>query len=346
MKNLQSKEVQRESLTWQSRFTQSTLILLMIMFAALGFTLIYLCHNNAEKSIWYYVLAKVGEAIFISSIIAGAVKWFMAKRYTDLIKSGQKVYRDEYQEELKKTLENLEKGILNQTDYIAKQASSIESMQKSDIKQLYHNRNVAANDIKTDIEEPSITYLRLIGISFNDFLRSGDNPFHKAWETIEHYVRAKKIPQKRIDIKLLLVDPACSGAYHRSKAEETIHVGIPSRLDGEVKDSIDFLHKLIHESSTDHVSFDVRLYRMPPILNLVQTDFVSYFQQYHFWPQHNSNVNIPVLKFQGRSSTNVQGRSIHDDLGFHFNYLWDFCSTSLHDYVECFERGYDKALRE
>lgn len=244
------------------------------------------------------------------------------------------------------TLTNLGGKISEQTDKMIVSASSLDSMQKADVIRFYESRNKASEDIKDDIQDANITLLRIIGISLNDFLRPGHPIFHEAWKTIEHYITKQQLPQAPIDIKLLLIDPTCYGAYHRSKAEETDHVGIAGRLEDDVLDSIKTLHDLEQQAKQNQIQFEVKLYRTPPILYLVQTNFVSYVQQYYFWPQHNLNLNIPVIRYQGRSSSETQGHSMHDEMKFHFGYLWNNCSVSTHNYLKEYNIGCDEAIRK
>src|SRR6185436_9234574 len=178
------------------------------------------------------------------------------------------------------------------------------------------------------------------------FLRPGKNNFHEAWQMIEHYIKGEKLLGHPLYIKVLLIDPTCQGAYHRSRAEET-QVGGAGRLGNNVFESLRALCEFERQQEKrKSIHLEVKLYRTPPILYLVQTDFVSYVQQYHFWPQYNPDLNIPVIRYQGRSSSDTQGRSMHDELSFHFDYLWKHCSVNIPEFLEEAARGYDTAVRE
>lgn len=335
------------------RYISMKLILAMVFLLGVGSILVYFSFIY-PGSLIFQIFGEAGKALFITAVISGGVKWYMTRQYLELEKEKEKIlYRDLFetltnlQNKIVEQLTNLGDKVSQQTDRMIDSASSLDALQRTDVIRFYSNRNEATSDVKTDIQDPNITYLRIIGISLNDFLRPGNPIFHdEIWKTIEHYIIGKTSPRKPLDIKILLIDPNCYGAYHRSKAEETIHIGVAGRLETDVLDSIKTLHKIEHQARQDgKVNFEVKLYRTPPILYLVQTDFVSYVQQYYFWPEYNPNLNIPTIRYQGRISSEAQGCSIHDEMKFHFKYLWDNCSITTHEYLEEYNRGYDEVIR-
>lgn len=325
------------------------LLLASLVLIALGIFLIAWGFEQRQNSLLHFFASEIGKAIIITGLVTGGTKWYLTRQYTELIRTGQKVYEEEHKQELQSTLSRVEDRILHQTQTIASYASSLDAMQKADIVRLYESRNAASLDIKADLEDRGISTVRIIGISLNDFLRPGSGAFHQAWRTIEHYITGGQSIGHPLNVKVLLIDPTCHGAYHRSKAEETGRAGIAGRLENDVLDSIEALKRLERQAANEcekGVQFQVRLYRTPPILYLVQTDFVSYVQQYHFWPHYDPNLNIPVIRYQGRSSSVTQGRSMHDEMRFHFDYIWENCSVGIREYLDEAARGSDEAIRE
>ena len=336
----------REFLEKLGRVVTRNIFFVVAILVIVGMFLMVWSFDKRQASVVYYFVAEVGKAIVITALVTGVTKWYLAREYTDLISTGQKIYEDEYKQELKATLDGMETKILGQTQTIAHYASSLDAMQKADIVQIYESRGKASDDIRRDIQDPNITYLRIIGISLNDFLRPGGSVFHDAWRTIEHYIKGDHPLGHTLDVKVLLIDPTCDGAYYRSKSEETEVVGIAGRLKNDVLDSMKALKDLERLSKNLQVNLEAKLYNTPPILYLVQTNFVSYAHQYHFWTQYNPDLNIPVIRYQGKSLSGIQGRSMHDELRFHFEYIWKNCSVSIPEYLDQNLIGCDDAIRQ
>ena len=87
----------------------------------------------------------------------------------------------------------------------------------------------------------------------------------------------------------------------------------------------------------------------------MNTPSTSFFELYYCRPQHGGDVDIPVFKCHAafgprqdhRADHKVRDRwSLHDELDFHFDWIWDNASVSLKDYWVDFSRGTDLAIRQ
>ncbi|MFZ5909322.1 MAG: hypothetical protein ACOYYU_04840 [Chloroflexota bacterium] len=117
-------------------------------------------------------------------------------------------------------------------------------------------------------------------------------------------------------------------------------------LENSVLESIKALQKLVTLARGKKIiQLEVRLYRTDPILFLVQTDFVSYVQQYHFGKGNNSNHSAPIFRFQSRKGIDTHACSMQENMESHFNYLWENFSVGLDDYLENYAQGCDVAIR-
>ena len=311
-----------------------------------GLGLIVSTFNKRDSSIPYLIAFEAGKTLLISTTIAIIARWYLTRKEVDFIGTSKKMAEDEYRQELNSTLNRIEEKVLIQTDKMASYAASLDAMQKGDIVRFYENRAKASQDIKSDILDRNTGTLRIIGISLDEFLRPSTSALHAAWQDVESCIKSNRWRGTPLDVKILLIDPTCEGAYHTAKAEETGGLGVGGSFENNVLDSIKSLHKLVVlAKEKDLIRFEVRLYRTPPILFLVQTDFVSYVQQYHFWGKNNPSLNTPLVRYQGRKSSDAQGRSMHDEMEFHFDYIWKNCSIDINEYLEHYAQGCANALR-
>ncbi len=116
-------------------------------------------------------------------------------------------------------------------------------------------------------------------------------------------------------------------------------------LRNDVERAISTLEELRKDISHLHA----RLYRTAPILWLVQTDRVSYLEQYHFWPDYNPDLNLPVLRYEAQGTSAESPDSIdsmHEQLEQHFNFVWDHCSIDLEEYSDRITIGSDEAIEK
>lgn len=246
----------------------------------------------------------------------------------------------------KNSLNEIKEGI--QSD-IAKQTASLEAMTSSGIARIFSTRAEACKDMGRDLTDPNNTCIRIIGISLNDFMRGDQRVLHEAWKTLERYIRGELSVSNQLDIKVLIIDPRCMGAQFRSDSEVRGHDAVPGHLADDVNAVIEALVKLELESKTriaaTGVSFECRLYRLPPILFLCLVDSACYVQQYHFWSARTTDTPIPILKY-GRHSEAVDAYPMHAEMTAHFDWIWTRASIEVSDYHEKAVVGVDSGLNE
>jgi hypothetical protein len=323
------------------RFVSLKLLVSSIVLVASGLLLVILSFGRTNASVSFFLLQEIGKAILITAAVNGGVKWYLTRQSVELEKAKTEIVN----RQLFSSLDTLRGEVLSQTQRMSASASSLVALQAADVSKFYGSRNEASIDIRQAITSEGVTAIKIIGISLNDFIRDEQHELHKAWRTIAKYITSGTPPQgaKELDIQLLLIDPTSSGARWRSEAEGTEED--LSRLHADVQAAITNLASLQKSAKSSAVRLSVRLYRTPPILNLIWTPSISFAQQYHFRPSH-SGMNIPVLRYHERQRLENEDRSLHEELRFHFERLWDKCSISLDDYIGGFSRGIELGVYE
>lgn len=215
--------------------------------------------------------------------------------------------------------------------------SSLDAMHKSGVVQIYPNRAAAATDITADLLSTNTSKIRIIGISLNDFvLYKGPPQLGDAWSEIRKVLANHS---RKLEVRLLFIDPTCVGAQLRSLGETRLHGYQAGRLADDVETTIQQLSHL--EKDIDAVGKVSRMYRLPPILFLVLTDSAAYVQQYYFWSTRVRSAELPILKVQQQ-----QHPILYSELEKHFEWIWDKAAISIKEYEVGFARGTDKGLKQ
>jgi len=329
------------------------LIVIIILTIIIGAILIAISFQKTNLSVYYYLLLETGKALFITALISGPVKWYMSKQYERLVDEQDNIAGVK----LRAALEKLQEGISKQTDEIARQSSSISAINEAGVSKFYKNRNAASQDIKIALEDEKITSIKIIGISLNDFVRDEKKELHSAWNTIQEYIEhGRKIRNKKnveepniqkLKVQILLIDPCSKGALLRAKKEITKKTDI-ERLSNDVGTSIKFFRELersIEGNKERNVELEVRVYQAAPILYLVRTSSEAFVQTYYFRPTHETSVPVPVLRFSDKPKSDLEESSMHYELGFHFDSIWNNVSTPIKEYLEEYSQGVDLAIQ-
>ncbi|MDY0357735.1 MAG: hypothetical protein RBR19_17765 [Sedimentisphaerales bacterium] len=319
------------------------LLIAIIVLSSTGLLLVIFSHKKAGQSTTYYIMREIGKAVCITALASGGVKWYMTRQASVLDRLANR--RSEQQ--LSADLEELRGQVVSQTGTICRSASSLVAMHQADIVHFYKNRMEASTEIKTALEDTHVTEIKIIGISLNDFTRDEQRELQQAWKTIETYVSTGQPPKEadRLDVKVLLIDPMSEGALLRSKAEGC--EDRVSRLQEDVGIAISDLYALERQSKNEKVTFEAKVYRTAPILYLVWTPCTAFVQQYYFRPRHRDvNVSIPVAQYSNKPCCDTHPHSIHEELRFHFDWIWDNASVSLKKYVDEHCMGIGAAVNE
>jgi hypothetical protein len=96
------------------------------------------------------------------------------------------------------------------------------------------------------------------------------------------------------------------------------------------------------------VTFEARLYRLPPIMFLCHTETVCYVEQYHFWSARFANTPIPVLAYRKRDPLEepATGYDMHEEMRKHFDWVWEKASVSIDDWRARHVTGTDRGIGE
>lgn len=303
-----------------------------------------------------YIIREIGKGFLVASIITFFVRVLIEQHYDK--------YKDKYVEimtnDVSESLLDIKKSISEQLEKLYHASASLEAMLQSGILRIYSSRRNASKDIALDLTNPFVSEIKIMAISLNDFVRSDQYELGEAWDKIVSIVRSmgQALPHS-MDIKILIIDPECIGGRLRSKGEAREKDSKAGGLLTDVAETAKFLISLKEElkssiektindnneksENVPNINFDFRLYRLPPILFLCQTDTISYVQQYHFWSLRNNDVPIPVIRYLKVSGTpSTQG--VHEEMKAHFEWIWENASISATDYLKGKSIGIDKAL--
>lgn len=252
------------------------------------------------------------------------------------------------EEALDRLVSDIQLNIKDQTTSLISSSKTLEAMDRCGVVQSYPSRVEAAAHMRDDLASRANSKVLLIGISLNDFVQGMDPTLSDAWSTIEAFVRGRTPidhPERGLEIRVLMIDPRCLGARLRSDSESRTQTALASRLDTDVNAAAKALRNLMLEAkhSKTGVSFECRLYRLPPILFLCWVDTACYVQQYHFWSSRDNRTPIPVLKYRKRAPSQMT-YPYHAEMEHHFEWIWEHASIPLVDYLDGHEVGNDEGL--
>lgn len=275
----------------------------------------------------------------------------LTEGFTSTVAEHTRVLADKSTGLIDQSLKKIEVAIENT---IARQMRSLDAMQRSGIERIYPSRKEAAADIYGDLIRKNTTTVRISGISLNDFAHAQEPALAQAWRAICDYIssgRPSVGEPLQLDIKVLIVDPNCFGATLRSQGEIRKGHVLPGRLESDVRDianMMDDLQKMAEtRHSATHVTFECRLYRLPPMLFLFLTDAACYVEQYHFWSERRGGTPIPVIKYRNIEESAGQPSEMypmHEEMGAHFDWIWDHASVKLPAYKEQVALGFENGM--
>lgn len=228
-------------------------------------------------------------------------------------------------EEVLRGLTGIKQDIAAQSRALSQGSASLEALRHAGVVRTYSNRGEASPDIFHDLSQPAVTEIYLMGISLNDFVRDDNRTegLHRAWLRISDLVLGRAASSHPLDIRVLLIDPFCLGAKIRSFGEAKEPGSAVDRLRSDVEmtaSSFTALADYARDHSTQTgVSFDFRLYRLPPHLFICSTNDYTYTQPYHFWLKRDVEP-APVHRFDNQSS-------LHVGILDHFHMVWNYASV-------------------
>lgn len=201
---------------------------------------------------------------------------------------------------------------------------SMKVLNNEGISRVYGKRSEAVNDMIQDLQD-QVTEIRIMGISLGDLITKPNEELHRVWGEIEKYVKSG-VGQagSGLNIRMLFIDPKCLGAQLRSlwESEET---RAQSSLSVDVRRTATMLRNFKTALPVTHVSFEARLYHLPPQLFLLSTNKVSYVEPYYFWKRQPPK-DMPLFRLADRES------QLRDGVNDHFDLIWEKASTSLEQF--------------
>jgi hypothetical protein len=351
-KKVNQNEQKSPLLEFIRKYVTVSLILGALLFLGIGVWFVLLSFNRKDQ-LPYYLLIEIGKAIILTVLVSIAINWFFRHQLSILDNAKQKAEKKDQEDKqqwfhktVNEQLEELKREVLQQTQTIADKAVCIDGLQSADVECFFPTRDKANEGIKDALLQRGVTKIRLIGISLNDFMRDENKQLHQAWAGIRERIETNTpfAGAEKLDVKVLIINPRTTGAYLRAKAEGSRVV--QSRLTGDVDNTI---HDLVELEQANReltcterkVTFEAKIYHAYPIMFLAWTPNAAFVQPYYFRPSQ-SRSNIPTIKYY---NSGKEG-SIHQELGYHFDYIWENASQMVEDYSIMHCIGVDEAIRE
>lgn len=344
-----------------------TIILLL-----LGILICQYAFTSPNTDWWTNFLREFGVSLLVTGSITGFIYVFLTIFYDKFRSSLEQFVQDEVRDSLKRiqqgiqgqtdelvhSTQSLQSEIKGQTEDLVKAINSLDAMRKSGLVRVYRNRGDASSYIASDLTDLSIKEIQIIGISMNDFVQPSQSPLHFAWQHLKKIIKEGhplRNEGHHLEIRVLIIDPECFGAKLRAEGESTDSRSVADRLRDDVKGTSKELIELeryaAEKNQNTGVTFQFRLYRLPPILFLCRTTIVSYLHQYYFWQSRASNVPIPTLEFREllepvgeTDGERSKSESLHNEMKVHFDWIWQKASISSEEYLEQKFVGIDKGM--
>jgi hypothetical protein len=291
------------------------------------------------------LMFEIGKAVLIGVFITGT----MNRVISDQKKKEEKEEQDRIVASFEKRVNEITEGLSEQTDNMKNVTQSFEAMKNASrsfdsmihtgIRRIFKSREEIIDTITPQFEKGSgIIYI--CGVSLNDFLRDEHRKFFELWNDI---LLERLKENSNLKVKILIINPDSRGAIHRKKAEsvnmnwgggEDVKINDTSnpkqgRLTVDVESAVSDLKQIVEKY---HGKIEVHLYNCDPIMFLIWTEEISFVQQYSFRPTHKNYDSIPVVAYGDIERSNFQ--SYHQELKFHFEWIWNYYSIDIADYTD------------
>jgi hypothetical protein len=292
-----------------------------------------------------FTIREVGAGLTVAALVTLALYLLVRRHEEQFGNTLTSFVKDDVTEELRR----IEGKVTDQTTSLFQASASLDALRKCGVAHVYESRGDAADDIRDDLQRPGVVDVRLMGISLNDFVRSDQmEGLHRAWDLIASYVRGERTPSDgtRLRIRVLILDSNCFGAALRSFSEtaEQQTESLAGRLENDVSVTADYLAGLARFAEAENggstrVSFDFRLYHLPPSFFICKADEACYVQPYYFWSRRDPDVSLPVMKLS-------EGSPLQPGIENHFDAIWDHASTPGREWVEASHAGAERGVHD
>jgi hypothetical protein len=347
-----NNEAQNQWLIARLLKEKTIVVFLVLCVFGLGLMLITLIIpllKAAPTSLLTQVIQQIGIALFVTSIISIVVANLIDNTRNQLENQVATFLQEVVTTRLDRIQNNAQIQTKEQTENLIATSKSLQAMGVAGISRMYEKREDAIDNIRQDLANLNLSRIDLIGISLNDFVRDS-GVFHEIWKVIAAYARGERElpkPGGKLDIRILIVDPNCHGAYLRSSGEQrdSSAVVLHSRLAKDIDFTVDSLLELEEVvnkmGGTARISFAFRLYQLPPMFFLLRTDISSYVQPYYFWRTRDPIRPTSLVRY-----TDVGEFLLHSGMNDHFEWIWKKASISSSEYLEQYQLGVDKGLHQ
>ncbi len=324
--------------------TSDLVLLGSMLLIIIGVVLIVISYIFLEPTnVLTPLIRGIGIGLTAAAITSG-VAGFLVARFPKRFKQELEKFLEA---DVKGSLRDLQGRIEKQTEQLVTLSQSMVSLDQAGISRVYTHRNEAAEDMRQDLQDPKLTKIWIIGISLNDFVRHENPELHKVWQVIQEYIappHPEQASQRNppLDIRVLLIDPNCLGAYLRSAGEDRESNLQKSMLSQDVHITTKPL-RLLEDTAkkrTD-ITFQFRFYQLPPQLSLLHTNMVSYIEPYYFWGSRDPSASMPVFRF-----TSQHDSQLHHGMEEHFDLLWKMASISSEEFFKQHWVGIDKGMHQ
>ena len=175
-----------------------------------------------------------------------------------------------------------------------------ELLHRSGISHIYTERKEARSEFLALVENERTLHIDIVGISLRDFLADGGS-LNDVWRAIHKRLqeeeRLQAAPDKRLVVRLLLIDPlSATGLFrHRVEAPTVGRRGIPVDVPGNVE-VINQAQRTIYQGNEADF-LQARLYEQCPFCFMWLTQQTAFVEQYDF-RNHTTQVSLPLLKYE------------------------------------------------
>lgn len=192
-------------------------------------------------------------------------------------------------------------GVEAYLKYVETADEEKESLEKSGIKNIYPTREAVRDELRQIVEDKRVKTVYIMGISLREFL-TGQGNMHAVWSKIRHQLadeqRMGLAPERRLRVRLLLLDPASGEGYFRYKIEDPIAVGNPVDI---YKGLQEIRHTLQVYDGKEQKFFQARLYEHCPFSFMFLTETGVFVEQYFYRVNGGVEALLPVIEYSRES---------------------------------------------
>lgn len=346
---LSSTGLKAKAIQWLTELTTTRLWLGALILSAIsvGLILLAFAQGGPDSDSWLvYLLAQLGTGLLVGAVGAALLQVLV----TNVRRRYEKEMTDLGMTELRDTLTSLSSDVRTlKAEMEAHNAQTADattaSLKEIGVTRAFRTRSDAAPAIREALTAPTVSEIRLLGVTLKDFFSSDErNCLHEAWSVIEGSLRgngdqSQQLPS--LQIRALILDPFClSARLLVMSATDHDSIEHSERLRHYVELVVDHFTRLERSQLTEtNVSFELRLMRLAPKAFLCATDNVTFMQPYLFTRLRDLDVQAAMLMCG-------QDASLHHEMRDYFDLMWDVGTALPTDVVHRGSKGIDQGAAE